>query len=91
MWGGNSGVRILDDDAEPTPGVDDHLPPGYGRPIVWVDDIGDLPLEVRDLVTRSLCEGCGAELPLSASPYYLDEYRSIWLCEKCAEPEEADD
>ena len=86
VWGGNSGVRILDDEAEPTPGVDDHLPPGHGSPIVWValEDVADLTLEVRDAVTRSLCEGCGAELSLSASPYYLDEGKSIWLCEKCA-------
>ena len=92
VWGGNSGVRILNDDAEPTSGVDEHLPPGYGRPIVWValEDVADLPLEVRDAVTLSLCEGCGAELPLSASPYYLDVGRGIWLCEKCAKPEETD-
>jgi hypothetical protein len=52
VWGGNSGVRILDDDTEPTPGVDEHLPPGYGRPIVWValEDVGDLPDEVRAVV-----------------------------------------
>lgn len=50
VWGGNSGVRILDDDAEPMPGVDDHLPPGYGRPIVWVDDVADFPAEVRATV-----------------------------------------
>jgi len=67
-WGGNSGVRILDPDAEPTPGVDDHLPPGYGRPIVWLQDEADLPLDVRDVVTRAICEGCGKTLPLSVSP-----------------------
>lgn len=47
VHGGNAGVRILDNDAPVMPGVDDHLPRGYGRPIVWVDDAADLPVEVR--------------------------------------------
>lgn len=56
VWGGNSGVRILDEEAEPTPGVDDHLPRGYGRPFVWVEDIEDLPPEVREVVSQPLEE-----------------------------------
>jgi len=53
VHGGNSGVRILDEHEEPTPGVDEHLPPGWGTPLVWValDDVGDLPDEVRAVVT----------------------------------------
>ncbi len=47
VLGGNSGVRILDDEA---PGVDDHLPPGWGQPLVWVEDPEDLPEEVRQVV-----------------------------------------
>jgi len=54
VWGGNAGVRILDEEAEPIPFVDDHLPRGYGRPIVWVEDVGDLPPEVREVVERPL-------------------------------------
>jgi hypothetical protein len=50
VWGGNSGVRVMDLEAKPTPGLDDHLPPGYGRPIVWVEDVDDLPEEVRAVV-----------------------------------------
>ena len=50
VWGGNSGVRILDDQAEPTPGIDDHLPRGFGRPIIWIEDPADLPEEVRRVV-----------------------------------------
>lgn len=51
VYGGNSGVRILDDDAE----VEDwnaHLPPGYGQPFVWVMDLADFPDEVRAVVGR---------------------------------------
>ncbi len=92
VWGGNSGLRILDEETEPTPGVDDHLPTGYGRPIVWVAlaDVSDLPLEVRDVVTRAICEGCGETLPLSASPYWLDVGRATWLCEACAAADHPD-
>jgi len=50
VYGGNAGVRILDVDAEPIPGVDDHLPRGYGRPFVWVEDPNDLPAKVRAVV-----------------------------------------
>jgi len=52
VYGGNSGVRILSDDMEPVAGVDDHLPRGYGRPIVWVDlgNVADLPADVRQVV-----------------------------------------
>lgn len=46
VWGGNSGVRILDKRA-PVTAWDAHLPPGYGRPIVWLEDAGDLPAAVR--------------------------------------------
>jgi hypothetical protein len=88
VWGGNSGVRILHDDAEPTPGVDDHLPPGYGRPIVWValENVGDFPADVQNTLERAMCERCGEILPLSASPYWLDEGRHVWLCDGCADP-----
>jgi hypothetical protein len=50
IWGGNSGVRVLDDQAEPVPGVDDHLPRGWGQPIIWVEDPDDLPADVRAVV-----------------------------------------
>ena len=50
VWGGCAGVRILDDEAEPIPGVDDHLPPGYGRPIVWVENVEDFPPEVQAVI-----------------------------------------
>jgi len=52
VHGGNSGVRILNEQAHAIPGVDDHLPNGYGRPIIWIaeEDAGDLPTEVQMLV-----------------------------------------
>lgn len=83
VWGGNAGVRVLDDDAEPTSGVDDHLPPGHGRPMLWVDDVLELPREVRDVVERPICARCGADLPLGVSPHWLFG-SAVWLCEDCA-------
>ncbi len=51
VYGGNSGVRILDEESDPTIGVDEHLPNGYGLPFVWVEDIDDLPKDVQEIVT----------------------------------------
>lgn len=50
VWGGNSGVRVLDPEAKPIPWVDEHLPRGWGMPIIWVEDAADLPEEVRAVV-----------------------------------------
>lgn len=50
IYGGNWGIRILDEGAESIHGVDDHLPRGYGTPILWIDHIEDLPEEVRAVV-----------------------------------------
>src|SRR3972149_1140980 len=36
VWGGNSGVRILDRNAPVTSGVNDHLPRGFGRAVIWL-------------------------------------------------------
>lgn len=87
VWGGNSGVRILDDRIEPIAGVNEHLPRGYGRPVVWVGGLGDLPDVVQRVVTMPICAGCGTPLPRSASPYYTGQGREgVYLCPKCANP-----
>jgi len=57
VWGGNCGVRILDRSARPTPGLDDHLPRGYGRPIIWVEDAADLPKQVQKRLASNGEEG----------------------------------
>lgn len=49
IHGGNSGVRILDPEADPLPGAA-HLPPGRGQPLIWVEDPADLPADVRAIV-----------------------------------------
>jgi hypothetical protein len=56
VYGGNSGVRILDPDAEPLLGIDDHLPPGHGRPLVWIEAADDLPDDVRAVVDAEFGE-----------------------------------
>lgn len=47
VWGGNSGVRILDGEATREE-WEAHLPRGTGMPFVWVDvgNVGDLPQAV---------------------------------------------
>jgi len=52
VWGGNSGLRVLDPTAPITQGLDDHLPPGYGKPIIWVEDIQDFPAKVTKTLTE---------------------------------------
>lgn len=54
VWGGNSGVRILDEECEPIPGLNEHLPRGWGRPIIWVEEMADLPLEVQRVIDGNL-------------------------------------
>jgi len=60
IYGGNSGVRVL---TKKRPAKDDatlmalgdydaHLPPGFGMPIIWIEDIADLPRKVRAVVER---------------------------------------
>jgi len=49
VYGGNSGVRVLDDERDPQE-FDAHLPRGFGAPIVWVEDVADLPADVRAVV-----------------------------------------
>ena len=49
VYGGNSGVRVLDSDREPQE-WESHLPPGWGMPIVWVESATDLPDDVRAVV-----------------------------------------
>lgn len=41
----------------------------------------------RDLMPPQ-CESCGKLLPLSSSPYQVDEGESCYLCDECAGGEE---
>jgi hypothetical protein len=88
VWGGNSGVRILDPGAEPIEGVDDHLPRGCGRPLIWIEDLTDLPDAVQKVVTIPICQGCGRPLPCSTSPYHAGgKGEGVYLCPDCADPQ----
>lgn len=84
VYGGNSGVRIM----EPTPGVDDHLPSGWGQPIVWVERADDLPDDVRQVVAGANCDRCHKALLESDSPYHLGRDDFVFLCDDCAEDAE---
>ena len=36
VYGGNSGVRVLDRSVKPIPGINEHLPRGFGQPWIWL-------------------------------------------------------
>ncbi len=40
LCGGNSGIRLLANEDEDGDGS--HLPPGWGYPVMWIDDESDL-------------------------------------------------
>lgn len=47
LLGADWGIRILANeneaaDVEVTPGLDDHLPPGWGSPILTIEDLADI-------------------------------------------------
>jgi hypothetical protein len=54
VYGDAAGVRVLDKGEEVKPKGDEYLPPGYGRPFVWIaqEDTADLPEEVRAVVEQ---------------------------------------
>lgn len=86
VYGGNSGIRILDPDGEPTPGAE-HLPPGRGLPVMWIEHAGDLPADVRAVVAPGeTCERCGRELAPGTSPYHVSPGQAVFLCPDCASP-----
>ena len=29
------------------------------------------------------CDRCGVELPADATPYYVDAFHGVWLCDRC--------
>jgi hypothetical protein len=49
VWGGDSGLRVLDPEAAPEPGAG-HLPRGFGQPLIWLENPADLPAEVQEVV-----------------------------------------
>jgi hypothetical protein len=54
VYGDAAGVRVLDTRAKVQPKGDEYLPPGHGRPFVWIaqEDAADLPEEVRVVVEQ---------------------------------------
>ena len=54
VYGDAAGVRVLDEGAATKTEGDEYLPPGHGRPFVWIarEDVADLPEEVRVVVEQ---------------------------------------
>lgn len=50
LYGGDFGVRVLDEDGDPLYEDYPETLKGYGLPFVWVDDPNDLPAEVRAVI-----------------------------------------
>jgi len=86
VYGGNSGVRVLNDETEPVEGIDSHLPPGWGQPVIWIEDVADLPCEVAAVIEpqtgTSLCVGCGEVFSLATEGWM--EVGDGDLCPDCA-------
>lgn len=49
VYGGDGGVRILSS-AAAISDADAYSPPSIGRPVVWVEDVSNLPSDVQDVV-----------------------------------------
>ena len=54
VYGDAAGVRVLDKGADVKTKGDEYLPPGHGRPFVWIaqEDVADLPEDVRAVVEQ---------------------------------------
>lgn len=49
VHGGNSGVRVLGKEYAPIPGVDDHLPRGYGMPFLFIEERNLADIKSREV------------------------------------------
>lgn len=77
VYGGDAGVRILDDTTAPSPGIDEDLPRGQGLPLLVLDaeqTLPQLPPEVQAVLRRHICAWCGADATAATAP----------LCGRCA-------
>ncbi len=62
VYGGDGGVRILDQEADADPEPAERLARGRTAPLVWVANGQDLPPAVREVVEHPICRRCGKEL-----------------------------
>jgi len=76
VYGGDGGVRILDQAASADPEPAERFGEGRAAPLVWVVNGQDLPVAVQEVVERPICRRCGKEL----SP--LDNAKATF-CEQC--------
>jgi hypothetical protein len=81
VYGGDGGVRILDDSTQLSAGGSERLLPGWGKPLLWVQRLEDLPPHVQEVVERPICRKCGKTLPEPAST----DAGIGYLCERCME------
>ena len=62
VYGGDGGVRILDQAAGAAPEPAERFAEGRAAPLVWVVNGQDLPMVVQEVVERPICRRCGTEL-----------------------------
>lgn len=78
VYGGDGGVRILDQTAGADPEPTERFAEGRAAPLVWVVNGQDLPAAVQEVVERPICRRCGKELsPLDA------QGAKATFCEQC--------
>ena len=51
VYGGNQGVRVLDNDSEPVERTIDRFSRGWIQPFIWVECADDLPQSVQKIVS----------------------------------------
>ena len=62
VYGGDGGVRIIDQEADADPEPAERFTRGRLAPLVWVANGQDLPPAVQEVVEHPICRRCGKEL-----------------------------
>ena len=78
VYGGDGGVRIVDQAPDTGPEPGERLAGGHAAPLVWVSKIEDLPVAVQEVVAHPICQRCGKEL----SPSDAQDVTPTF-CEQC--------
>ena len=71
VYGGDNGVRVLEDAGDYL--MNGYLRPGCGYPLVWIEDVEDLPPKVREVVGRRNIDFTITELAQDAALILEDD------------------